>query len=97
MVSLPKDTEGEPLRRYPVDRQPCPDVISSLSPEELMRAEEHLRCQISGRVRDLRLLVRDQGLVLEGHAHRYYAKHPAQHAVMETLGPAICANEIEVS
>ena len=68
-----------------MDNRPGPE-IECLSPEELMRAEEHVRCQMSGRVRDLRLLVRYQGLVLQGHAHTYYAKQLAQHAVMEMLG-----------
>jgi hypothetical protein len=80
-----------------MNRQQCPGMISLLSPEELMRADEYVRCRIGGRVRDLRLLVRDQGLVLQGHARTYYAKQLAQHAVMETLGLAIHANEIEVS
>jgi hypothetical protein len=62
-----------------------------------MRAQEHIQCQMSGRVRDLRLLVRDQGLVLQGQAHTYYAKQLAQHAVMEMLRLVIRANEIEVS
>ena len=80
-----------------MNRQQGPGMISTLSPDELMRADEYVRCRIGGRVRDLRLLVRDQGLVLQGHAHTYYAKQLAQHAVMETLGLAIHANEIEVS
>ena len=43
------------------------------------------------------LVVRDQGLVLRGHAHTYYAKQLAQQAVMETTSLPIQANEIEVS
>ena len=62
---------GSNFRGIPVNRQPWQDVISPLSREELTRAEEHIRCRLSGRVRDLRLLVRDQGLVLQGHAHTY--------------------------
>jgi hypothetical protein len=80
-----------------VNRQPWQDLISSLSREELTRAEEHIQSRMSGRVRDFRLLVRDQGLVLQGQAHTYYAKQLAQHAVMETLRLAIRSNEIEVS
>jgi hypothetical protein len=80
-----------------VNRQPWQDLISPLSHQELARAEEHIRCRLSGKVRDLRLLVRNQGLVLQGRARTYYAKQLAQHAVMETLRLAIRANEIEVS
>jgi hypothetical protein len=68
-----------------------------LSPEELRRAEDHIQCRMSGRVRNFRLLVRDQGLVLQGHAQTYYAKQLAQQAVMETLRLVIRSNEIEVS
>jgi hypothetical protein len=80
-----------------MSRQPWQDLIGPLSREELMQAEEHIRSRLSGRVRDLRLLVRDQGLVLQGRAHTYYEKQLAQHVVMETLRLAIRANEIEVS
>jgi hypothetical protein len=65
--------------------------------ESLGRIEEHIRCRLSGRVRDFHLLVRDQGLVLRGHAHTYYAKQLAQQAVMEVTSLPIQANEIEVS
>jgi hypothetical protein len=65
--------------------------------ERLAHIEEYIRCRLSGRVRDLQLLVRDHGLVLRGHAHTYYAKQLAQHAAMETTRLPIRANEIEVS
>ena len=65
--------------------------------ESLAQIEEHVQCRLTGRVRDFRLLVRDQGLVLLGHAHTYYAKQLAQHTVMEATSLPIRANEIEVS
>ena len=52
--------------------------------------------RLNGRVRDLRLLVGDQGLVLQGHTTTYYAKQLAQHAVIEVTGLPILANDIEV-
>ena len=58
--------------------------------------EAHVQSQLSGRVRDFRLSLRDNGLVLQGHAHSYYAKQLAQHIVMEALDAPILANEIEV-
>jgi hypothetical protein len=48
-------------------------------------------------VHDLRLVIRDGGLVLRGHAHTYHAKQLAQHAVMGATKLPIRANEIEVS
>jgi hypothetical protein len=65
--------------------------------ENLARIEKHVQCRLTGVVRDFRLMLRDQGLVLRGHARTYYAKQLAQHAVMETTSLAIRANEIEVT
>jgi hypothetical protein len=65
--------------------------------ESLARIEQHVRCRLSGRVRDLQIVVHDHGLVLRGHAQTYYAKQLAQHVVMETTSLPIRANEIEVS
>jgi hypothetical protein len=59
--------------------------------------ETHVQNRLAGRVRDLRLLIRDKGLVLRGHARTYYAKQLAQHAVMDRTGLPVHANEIEVS
>jgi hypothetical protein len=64
--------------------------------ENLPGIEERVRCRLTGRVGDFQLIVRDQGLVLRGHAHTYYAKQLAQHAVMDATNFPIRANEIEV-
>lgn len=47
-------------------------------------------------IRRFRVLVQDQGLVLQGCAPTYYAKQLAQHAAREVSGLPILANEIEV-
>jgi hypothetical protein len=65
--------------------------------ETLARIEAHVRCRLTGLLRDFQLVFRDQGLVLRGHVHTYYAKQLAQHAVMEASNLPICANEMEVS
>jgi hypothetical protein len=44
----------------------------------------------------LRLLLRDESLVLKGRAHTYYAKQLAQHAVMQVAKYLLLANEIDV-
>jgi hypothetical protein len=64
--------------------------------EQLSRLEEHVRTRLGGRVQNLELIVRDDGLVLRGYARTYYAKQMAQHAVMEMVSVPIRANEIEV-
>jgi hypothetical protein len=47
-------------------------------------------------VRDLRLVVRDDGLVLHGRVYSYYAKQLAQEVVMKAAGVPVLANEIDV-
>jgi hypothetical protein len=64
--------------------------------ETLSRIEEHVRCRLTGLLRDFQLVFRDRGLVLRGHVHAYYSKQLAQHAVIETTSLPIRANEIEV-
>jgi hypothetical protein len=65
--------------------------------EEVAQLEVHAQNQLNGRVRNLRLVVRDNGLILQGQAHTYYAKQLAQHVVMELTWLPIRTNEIEVS
>ncbi|MBX9678399.1 MAG: BON domain-containing protein [Gemmataceae bacterium] len=52
--------------------------------------------QLNGRVRDLRVLLQDQGIILRGQTSTYYVKQLAQHAAMEVSGLPIVANDIEV-
>jgi hypothetical protein len=59
--------------------------------------ETHVQSRLNGRVRDFRLVLRGNGLILTGHAATYYAKQLAQHAVMEATTLPILANDIEVS
>ena len=63
----PKDNVGPP----PADAQ---SVLDGL--------ETHLQGQLSGRVRGMRVLMRDNGLVIEGRARSYHAKQLAQHLLM---------------
>ena len=65
--------------------------------ETLARIEEHVRCRLTGLLRDFQLVFHDNGLVLRGHVHTFYAKQLAQHAVMEASSLPIRANEMVVS
>jgi hypothetical protein len=58
--------------------------------------EIQVQSRLSGRVRHFRLVAHGCALILRGHAHTYYAKQLAQHAVMEATALPILANEIEV-
>jgi hypothetical protein len=86
-------------KRLERDVVSTPEVEPSTDPRvaEAARIETHARCRLGSRVIDLRVVVREQGLVLRGHAHTYYAKQLAQHAVMEATHLLILANEIDVS
>jgi hypothetical protein len=61
---------------------------------------EHLEAQVQhrlgSRIRDLRVIVRPNGVILQGRAVTYHAKQLAQHAAMELADLPILANDIEV-
>jgi hypothetical protein len=63
---------------------------------DLAEVADHVRLRLNGRMLDFRLSVRDDGLVLQGHAPTYYAKQLAQEAVKEITTIPIRANDIEV-
>lgn len=64
---------------------------------DLDQLEARLQWRLGGRVRGLRVVGGEKGLVIQGYARTYYAKQLAQHAVMEATELPILANEIEVS
>ncbi len=65
-----------------------------LSEEE--RLESLLLRRLGNRIRDLRVVVLPNGLILQGRTGTYHAKQIAQHAAMEMATLPIVANEIEV-
>lgn len=69
---------------------------SSTAVAEATQLEALVQRRLGGRVRDLRLLAREDGLILQGRASTYHAKQLAQHAAMELAGRRILANDIEV-
>jgi hypothetical protein len=58
--------------------------------------ESLVQRRLGSRVRDLRVVVRHEGVILQGRAATYHAKQLAQHAAMELAGVPIIANDIEV-
>lgn len=68
--------------------------------EETCLKEEHLESlvqrRLGGRIRDLRVFVRPNGVILQGRTATYHAKQLAQHAAMELADLPILANDIEV-
>jgi hypothetical protein len=71
--------------------------LPSQRSEELEKLELHVQSRLNGRVRDLRILGHDDGLVIKGWTTTYYAKQLAQQAVMEATPTPIVANETEVA
>ena len=64
--------------------------------EEEARLEMHIQARLSGRVRGLRVVRRDNGFVLQGHTPTYYAKQLVLHAAMQATALPIFADEVEV-
>jgi uncharacterized protein YcaQ len=58
--------------------------------------ESHIERRLGNQVRDLRVVARPTGLILQGRTATYHAKQLAQHAAMELATLPILANEIEV-
>ena len=73
-----------------------PQVIA----ESILPDEEYLELlvqrRLGSRVRDLRIVIRPNGIILQGRANTYHAKQLAQHAAMEMGHQPILANDIEV-
>jgi hypothetical protein len=69
-------------------------VVDTLDRTEELEAL--VQSRLGGRVRDLRLVVRPNGVILQGRTATYHAKQLAQHAAMEVSGLRVLANDIEV-
>ena len=77
------------------ERLPTPvSVEHEAVPSELLAFQ--LQRRLGSRVRDLRVLVRHDGMILKGWTSTYHAKQLAQHAAMDLADMRIVANEIEV-
>jgi len=59
--------------------------------------EAHVQHRVGGQLRAFHILIRVEGLVLQGCARTYHAKQQTEHAVREATTRPIWANEIEVS
>jgi len=57
--------------------------------------EATIQKRLGNRIRDLRVVRSERGVILQGRVPTYYAKQLAQHAILE-LGEHIASNDIEV-
>ena len=75
-------------------------TTDTLSPTILLTEEERLESmlirRLGNRIRDLRVILLQEGVVLQGRTATYHAKQLAQHAAMELADVPILANDIEV-
>lgn len=70
--------------------------LTLVETENADQLEASVSLRLGGRVRDLRLVIRGDQVIVKGSSRSYYAKQLAQHAVMELTGLKILANEIKV-
>jgi hypothetical protein len=66
------------------------------TPRAETQLETHVQSRLGSRIRYLRVVFRNNGLILKGNARTYYVKQLAQHSVMEITNLPVLANEIEV-
>jgi hypothetical protein len=71
--------------------QECPR-----DPDLATRVETRVQHLLAGRVRDFRVQIKEQGLVLQGRTRTYHARQLVRQAAMETAGLPIAADEVEV-
>lgn len=60
------------------------------------RVENHIQRRFPGRIRNLHVSVRGEGLVLSGCSRTYHVKQLIQHAATEVCSIPELINEIEV-
>jgi hypothetical protein len=89
--SQPKDSSKLLLE----DDMASPMIAEAISARE-ERLESLIQRRLGNQVRDLRVVVRETGLILQGRAATYHAKQLAQHAAMDMADRPILSNEIEV-
>ena len=70
--------------------------VGFIQQDEIERLEMSVQLRLNGQVRDFRLLVHPDGLILQGSALTFHAKQLAQHAIMKAIQLPILANHIEV-
>jgi hypothetical protein len=71
-------------------------MIADIDTRQDEKLETLMQRRLGNRIRNLRILVRPMGLILQGRAQTYHAKQLAQHAAMELATLPILANDIEV-
>jgi hypothetical protein len=71
-------------------------MSDTITPAGLEELQGLLQSKFRGQVREVRVVLRDGLVVLQGIAISYYAKQLAQHLALRTLHKAALRNEIDV-
>jgi hypothetical protein len=77
--------------------QDCETYVDVTTADGATKVETFVQCRLAGQVRDLRVVVKDKGLLLRGRACTYHARQLAEQAVTKLTSLPILTNEIEVS
>ncbi len=80
-----------------MDLHAAPDLSSRSSMSKVRDIIERcVRTRTCGTIRDLRVEVLDEGVVISGRATTYYTKQLATHAALEAAENVNLTNDIEV-
>ncbi|HEV3143679.1 MAG TPA: hypothetical protein VGZ47_07345 [Gemmataceae bacterium] len=71
-------------------------TVRLTSPDFIHHLEAHVKRRLNGRLRDFRLVLDANGVILHGRTSTYYAKQLAQEAVRQATKLPILANVISV-
>lgn len=89
-------TKGEMASEMGISEMTAPAAIADSILPDMDYLELQVQRRVGSRVRDLRIIFRAAGILLQGRASTYHAKQLAQHAAMEIIRQPILANDIEV-
>ena len=71
-------------------------IVQTTQEDPLTILENKITTRLGNRVKDLRLTLNADGLIIQGRTWTFHAKQLVQHMVMELSSYGILANEIEV-
>ena len=79
-----------------LEHLPSTSRLSAEAEKLAARIERAVRRGTNDKVRDLRVEIADEGILLQGRCGTYYCKQLAQHAAIALAKPEVVINQIEV-
>ena len=71
-------------------------ALAAIDETLVARIERIVRCRTGGRIRDLKVDLTDESVVISGFATTYYAKQLVTHAALDEIPGRMLTNAIEV-